>query len=83
MDEKFSIQDVYKLVNDTRIELITHILRLESKFDLLEAGRVTNLETKVVQLQAEHDPIKKLVYGLVSLILIAVVGALLALVIMQ
>lgn len=75
------ITRVYELVDKTRRELSEHILRLEGKFDLLEAGRVSRLEKELAELKAGYDPVKKIVYGLVGTVLITVLGALLYLVI--
>ena len=83
MDEKFSTQDIYKLVNDTRVELSTHILRLEGKFDTLEAGRVSTLEKDLAEIKARQEPVQKIVYGLVGFVLLTVLGAVLALVIIN
>lgn len=79
--EKFTMQEIYKLVNDTRVELSTHILRLEGKFDTLEAGRVSSLEKSFAEFRAENEPVRKIVYGLVSFVLISVLGAIVYLVI--
>ena len=48
--DKASVREVYNLVEEMRKELSGSILRLESKFDLLEAGRLTNLEIKFANL---------------------------------
>lgn len=81
MAEEISSREIFKLVNDTRLELSGHILRLEGKFDTLEAGRVSALEKQVAEVVAQNEPVRKIVYGLVTLILVAVVGAIVALVI--
>jgi tetrahydromethanopterin S-methyltransferase subunit B len=57
------------------------------------AEKVSNIEQKVTSIEAklekdyvtvdEHDPIKRIVYGTVGVILLAVIGALIALVIKQ
>jgi F0F1-type ATP synthase assembly protein I len=38
---------IYELIDRTRLELKSDIIRLESKFDALEAGRLTRLEDRV------------------------------------
>lgn len=61
----------------------TKLAVLDTKLDNV-IDRLSNLDIKVSQhyvSKEEFEPIKKIVYGLVSLILIAVVGALLALVV--
>lgn len=80
-NEDISSREIFKLVNDTRLELSGHILRLEGKFDTLEAGRVSAVEKAVATLTAEQEPVRRLVYGLVALVMIAVVGAIIALVV--
>ena len=61
----------------------TKLAVMDTKLDNV-IDRLFTLDDKVSKhyvSKEEFDPIKKIVYGLVSLILIAVVGALLALVI--
>ena len=48
---RITTQQVYELINETRKELNSSIIRLENKFDLLEAGRLLKLETKFANLQ--------------------------------
>ena len=52
-DNKITTQQVYELVNETRKELSSSILRLETKFDTLEAGRVSALEKDFANLQGK------------------------------
>lgn len=40
-------QNVYELIDRMRVEIKGDILRLETKFDTLEAGRLTRLEDRV------------------------------------
>ena len=42
-----SLKDVYQLVDATRRELNESIKTLDDKFTQLEAGRLSNLETKI------------------------------------
>ena len=49
--DKATLREVYKLVEDTRKELTVSIGRLENKFDLLESGRITNLESKLANIE--------------------------------
>lgn len=44
---------IYELVNNTRIELKSDIIRLETKFDNLEAGRLTRAEAAISKLQVK------------------------------
>ena len=69
--DKITTKEVYRLVEDTRKELKNDISNLNDKVD---SRFVTH---------DEFEPIKKVVYGLVGLILVSVVGALVALVIIQ
>ena len=74
------IKQVYEIVDSAKKELTSHILRLETKFDILEAGRVSGIEKDMAELKAEQKPIKMVVYGMIGLILVTVLGALLFLV---
>ena len=49
--DKVSVAQVYELVNETRKELSSSIIRLETKFDTLEAGRLSTLESKFASLE--------------------------------
>ena len=48
---KITTQQVYELVNETRKELNSSIVRLETKFDNLEAGRLSTLESRFASLE--------------------------------
>ena len=66
-----------RLDKATNTDLIVYKLdELRTKMDSMEKGLGVTYVTKT-----EFDPIKKLVYGLVALILMGVVGGILALVI--
>ena len=69
--DDITTREIYELVDKTRTELKSDISTLQSKID-------DHYVTK-----DEFDPIKRLVYGLVGLILIAVFSSLVALVIKQ
>lgn len=43
-------QQIYQLVNDMRKEVMDNLIRLETKFDTLEAGRLSQLERDFAQL---------------------------------
>lgn len=51
--DKASLKDLYNLVGDTRKELSASILRLENKFDILEQGRLSTLETRLAGLEGK------------------------------
>ena len=61
-------------------EIKSSIIRLENTFQTFEAGRLTSLEKDFASYKADVNIIKKIVFGLVGLILVAVVGAILTLV---
>jgi len=69
--DRITTKEVYRLVEDMRRELRTDISKLD---DRISKNYVT---------QEEFEPVKKLVYGVVGLILMSVVGALLALIIIK
>ena len=78
-NEKISAEKVYSLIDSMRRELKADIMRVEAKFDTMEAGRLTRLEVEFAEFKAIHTPIKKIVYGLVGFIFISFVGALIVL----
>ena len=51
--DKPTYKDIYNLVDETRKELSSSITRLEAKFDQLEAGRLSKLETNMAELQGK------------------------------
>ena len=53
MKNNVTTQQLYELVDQTRKELKADILRLENKFDFLEAGRLNILETDFAKLQGK------------------------------
>ena len=75
-----SIREVYTLIAEMRTEFSGLILRLETKIDGLEANSLPHIKTDIEKLKAEFAPVKALIYGLVGIILTAVIGALLFLV---
>lgn len=54
------------------------LVRIETKLDYIQ-----NVLDKDIVLRAEFTPVKNIVYGLVTLILTSVVGAIIALVLKQ
>jgi hypothetical protein len=63
---------IYELINSTRIELKGDIIRLEAKFDALEAGRLTRAEQNIGRLQVRDATLSTKVYVLVFVISTAV-----------
>lgn len=80
-EQEIPIKQVYEIVDKAKVEITGHILRLEAKFDSLEAGRVSSLEREMAEVRVNQGLIMKLVYGAVGVILLTVLGALLYLVI--
>lgn len=56
------IREVYTLVEDMRKEFSASLLRLETKFDTLEAGRLSHLEKEFANFQGRMA----IVAGIVS-----------------
>jgi hypothetical protein len=63
---------IYELVDRTRVELKGDIIRLEAKFDALEAGRLTRAEQNIGNLQVREATLNTKVYVLVFIISSAV-----------
>lgn len=59
---------LYDLVDRTRLELKGDIIRLETKFDTLEAGRLTRAEADISKLQVKDATLNTKVYFLVFII---------------
>lgn len=59
---------IYELVNSTRVELKSDIIRLEGKFDTLEAGRLTRAEGDISRLQVREATLNTKVIALVFII---------------
>ena len=51
--DKVSTRTLYELVDRTRKELKEDIQNLELKFDTLEAGRLSSLETKFANMEGK------------------------------
>lgn len=75
-----NIREVYQLVEHTREELTASIIRLETKFDALEVGRLSSLEIQFNTIRSEIEPLKKVIYGFIGLLLVTFVGTLLGLI---
>ena len=67
-----SVQSIYELVDRKINEVNTSITRLETKFDTLEAGRLSSLEKDFAKLQGKMAVIA----GVVSIV-ISIAGILL------
>lgn len=63
-----SNNNIYDQIERTRLELKGDILRLESKFDVLEAGRLTKAEQDIGRLQVREATLNTKVYVLVFII---------------
>ncbi len=52
-NDTVTVRELYKLIDDSKKEIMTTVNRLETKFDSLESGRLTRLERDHADLQAE------------------------------
>ena len=70
MENNVSNQQLYELVNNTRRELSDDIKRLDDRFTMFEAGRLTDLERDVANFKGRFSVvmiiISTLIAGLVS-----------------
>lgn len=71
--DKATVREVYKLIEEMRQELSSSINRLESKFDLLEAGRLSTIETKVANMEGRIFTAAGIIAFVISII-VAVLG---------
>ena len=69
---KATIREVFNLVEKTREELMGSILRLEGKFDILEAGRLSKLERDFAFLQGKMAIIAGVISVVISLIFLII-----------
>ncbi len=63
-----SNQNIYELIDRSRLELKSDLLRLETKFDNLEAGRLTRAEAAIGKLEVRDATLNTKVYVLVFII---------------
>lgn len=82
------VREVYGLIDKMRTEIGGSIKTVDDKVTSLdkrfldfELGRLTTLEIDFAEYKAELVPVKKIVYGMVAIILTGVFGAILFLVI--
>lgn len=68
--EKATIREVYSLIEEMRKEITGSINRLENKFDTLEAGRLSTLETKFANLQGRMAIVAGVISVLISMVFI-------------
>ena len=61
-----SLKDIYQLVDSTRRELNESIRILDEKFSTLEAGRLSNLETKFADFKGEMQGRNAIISGVVA-----------------
>ena len=70
-EKSITTKEIYTLVNEMRKELTNSITRLETKFDVLEAGRLSSLETKFAdfkgQMQGRNAMISAIIAFIISL----------------
>jgi hypothetical protein len=52
-DSQVTIREIYTLLDKNRDEIMAPILRLETKFDNLESGRLANLENRMSSIRSE------------------------------
>jgi len=71
---------IYDLIDKLRQEFTDAILRVEGKVDLIESNHLMGIKADLEKIKADFSPVKNLVYGLVGLVMSAVIGALLFLV---
>ena len=62
-------------------ELKADVKSMAETFQNFEAGRLTTLEVFVAKMAAEFSPVQKAVYGMIGVVLLAVLGALVMLVV--
>lgn len=66
---KASIREVYDLVEREIGKVNATVLRLENKFDTMEAGRLTSLETKFTEFKAETQGKNAIIAGVIAFII--------------
>ena len=77
------LQNQITQIDGTLRTLNESVVRLETKFDHMESGRLSAVEVKYGMLTAQIEPIRKVVYGLISLVFIAVIGAILKMILIK
>lgn len=77
--DKVTIREVYTLIESSKSELKTDLLRLENKFDNLEAGRLTRLEHDFNETRSELSNTKGKLFAITTIIalVISLIGAIL------
>jgi hypothetical protein len=85
-------QDIFNVINATRLELNNNLTSAEkgltlavenlgNKLDKLQEGRLADVEKMAYDTHIRFQPVERIVYGLVALVLVAVFGAILTLVV--
>jgi hypothetical protein len=64
-----TVKMVYELIDKKVGEVNSSVLRLEGKFDTLEQGRVSHLETTVAELQGKLIATTAIISALISIAL--------------
>lgn len=62
-----SIREIYTLIDSTKKDIMASIIRVENKFDTLESGRLSNLETKVANTEGRLMMIPILVSSAIAI----------------
>ena len=62
-------------------EIKESMKELRDTFQNFEAGRLTKLEVDFAKLQSSFAPVQRVVYGIISVVLLTVLGALVMLVV--
>ena len=78
-----ALADIEKITERIPVDLATRFIRFEMKLDHLSVQIASDFvkRTEWEVLRTEHDQMKKLIYSTVGLILMAVVGAVIAMVV--
>lgn len=53
-EDKVTVRELYTLIDSVKKDVMGTVLRLENKFDTMEAGRLTRLEGRVSELFAQQ-----------------------------
>ena len=69
---EISTQQIYELIDRKISEVNTSVIRLETKFDFLEQGRLSSLEKEFANLQGRMAIVAGIVSVVISLVFIAI-----------
>jgi hypothetical protein len=68
MESSVTVREVYQLIDQKIGEVNQNLLRLEGKFDALEAGRLSHLEREFANLQGKMSIVAILVSLFISVL---------------